>query len=72
MILRKSCAILVVMTKLTTIYSDRIRTLGEYKRRFDLLLTQNDESLIPSDLRGSIFSQSVKHGGLAEYEKVPC
>lgn len=45
-------------------------TLAEYKRRFGLLLKNNDESEIPSDLRGSIFAQSVKHGGAAEYEKV--
>lgn len=45
-------------------------TLKEYKRRFGLLLEKNDESLIPSDLRTSIFAQSVKNGGEAEYEKV--
>jgi aminopeptidase 2 len=45
-------------------------TLKEYKRRFGLLIDQNDESLIPSDLRTSIYAQSVKFGGLAEYEKV--
>ena len=44
-------------------------TLKEYKRRFGLLLEQNDESLIPSDLRTSIYALSVKNGGVAEYEK---
>ena len=46
------------------------RTLAEYKRRFGLLLDNDDESGIPSDLRSSIYSQSVKHGGEKEYLKV--
>lgn len=32
-------------------------------------MEQNDESLIPSDLRTSIYAQAVKNGGVAEYEK---
>lgn len=44
-------------------------TLKEYERRFALLMKQNDESLIPSDLRTSIYAQAVKNGGVAEYEK---
>ena len=49
---------------------DLCRTLAEYKRRFGLLLDSNDESGIPSDLRSSVYSQSVKHGGEKEYLKV--
>lgn len=44
--------------------------LAEYKRRFEPLLEKDDDSLIPSDLRTSIFSQSVRHGGEKEYKKV--
>ena len=44
--------------------------LAEYKRRFAALLEKDDDSLIPSDLRTSIFSQSVRHGGEKEYTKV--
>lgn len=44
--------------------------LAEYKKRFDALLSNNDHSSIPGDLRGSIFSQMVKRGGAKEYEKV--
>ncbi|SCZ99097.1 BZ3500_MvSof-1268-A1-R1_Chr3-1g05810 [Microbotryum saponariae] len=50
--------------------ADDPATLAEYKRRFALFLEKDDESLIPSDLRDSIFAQSVKHGGEAEYEKI--
>lgn len=49
--------------------SSRLSTLKEYKRRFGPLLEKNDESLIPSDLRTSIYALSVKNGGVAEYEK---
>ncbi|KAK4703907.1 hypothetical protein P7C70_g2308, partial [Phenoliferia sp. Uapishka_3] len=45
-------------------------TLKEYKIRFGKLLNDNDESGIPSDLRSSIYSQSVKYGGEKEYLKV--
>ncbi|GAA5943340.1 hypothetical protein JCM1841_004805 [Sporobolomyces salmonicolor] len=45
-------------------------TLKEYKRRFGLLLEKGDESQIPSDLRTSIYSQSVRFGGEAEYAKI--
>lgn len=45
-------------------------TLAEYKIRFGKLMDSNDESGIPSDLRGSIYAQSVKYGGEKEYLKV--
>lgn len=44
--------------------------LKEMKRRFDHLLTKDDDSLIPGDLRQSIFINSVRLGGEKEYEKV--
>ena len=46
------------------------RILTEFKQRFNRFLSANDESQIPSDLRASIYTQSVKHGGEAEYLKV--
>ncbi|BGP38710.1 Aminopeptidase 2 mitochondrial [Rhodotorula kratochvilovae] len=45
-------------------------TLAEYKRRFGLFMDQGDDSQIPGDLKGSIYSQSVRFGGEKEYEKV--
>ncbi|GJN87500.1 hypothetical protein Rhopal_000449-T1 [Rhodotorula paludigena] len=45
-------------------------TLAEYKRRFGLFLEKDDDSLIPGDLKGSIYTQSVRNGGEKEYEKV--
>ncbi|GAA5820392.1 hypothetical protein JCM11491_005473, partial [Sporobolomyces phaffii] len=44
--------------------------LAEYKRRFGALLEKDDDSLIPSDLRSSIFAQSVRLGGEKEYTKI--
>lgn len=35
-----------------------------------MLMENHDESGIPSDLRGSIYAQSVKYGGEKEYLKV--
>jgi len=44
--------------------------LAEYKKRFGALLEKDDDSQIPSDLRTSIFAQSVRFGGEKEYTKV--
>jgi aminopeptidase 2 len=45
-------------------------TLKEYKRRFGQFIEKNDDSLIPGDLKTSIYTQSVRFGGEKEYEKV--
>ncbi|GAA5938456.1 M1 family metallopeptidase [Sporobolomyces koalae] len=44
--------------------------LEEYQKRFNHFVQADDESQIPGDLRGSIYSESVKHGGEQEYAKV--
>lgn len=48
------------------------RILKEFKRRFGLLLEHDDDSAIPSDLRSSIYRNSVRLGGEKEYKKVRC
>ncbi|BGO90211.1 hypothetical protein NBRC10512_002414 [Rhodotorula toruloides] len=45
-------------------------TLAEYKRRFGQFIEKNDDSLIPGDLKTSIYTQCVRFGGEKEYEKV--
>ena len=45
------------------------KVIGEIKRRFKPFLESNDDSLIPNDLLRTIYAQSVKHGGEAEYNK---
>lgn len=45
-------------------------TLAEYRRRFGAFMEKNDDSGIPGDLKTSIYSQSVRYGGEAEYNKV--
>lgn len=49
--------------------SSFVRVLAEIKRRYGILVDQNDDSAIPGDLRRIIFSSAVKHGGEKEYEK---
>lgn len=44
--------------------------LREYGRRFGAFLSSGDESLIPGDLRPSIYAQSVKNGSEKEWRKV--
>ena len=44
--------------------------LKEAQRRFGLYIDQNDESVIPGDLRTAVFSAAVRNGGDKEYEKV--
>jgi len=44
--------------------------LEEAQRRFGLYVDQNDESIIPGDLRTAIFGAAVRNGGNKEYEKV--
>ncbi|SCV72291.1 BQ2448_4985 [Microbotryum intermedium] len=46
------------------------KILAEYRRRFAPFLEKNDESIIPSGLRNSIYSECVKHGGADEFEKM--
>jgi aminopeptidase 2 len=50
--------------------SDDAETIAEIKKRFKLLLDQNDDSAIPGDLRQTIFIMAVKQGGEAEYNKI--
>lgn len=50
--------------------SDDEETLTEYRRRFAIFVSKDDESAIPKDLRNSIYAHSVRLGGEAEYEKV--
>ncbi|TXT13659.1 hypothetical protein VHUM_01026 [Vanrija humicola] len=44
--------------------------LAELKSRFQPFLENNDDSRIPPDLQRSIFSNAVRHGGEAEYNKI--
>jgi aminopeptidase 2 len=44
--------------------------LAELKRRFQQLLENGDDSLIHPDLQRSIFTNAVRHGGDAEWNKV--
>ncbi|GAA6026335.1 hypothetical protein JCM11491_005152, partial [Sporobolomyces phaffii] len=44
--------------------------LAEVSRRFGAFLDSDDESQIPSDLRASIYSESVKLGSDKEYRKI--
>lgn len=44
--------------------------LAELKRRFQPFLEKGDDSLIPADLQRAIFTNCVKHGGKAEWEKI--
>ncbi len=44
-------------------------TVGEIKRRFAALM-DGDDSQITADLLATVYSNAVKHGGAAEYEKV--
>ncbi|GAA5960989.1 hypothetical protein JCM3765_006493, partial [Sporobolomyces pararoseus] len=44
--------------------------LSEYKRRFKPFLDSDDESLIPTDLRISIFAHAVRWGSEKEYRKI--
>ncbi|KAM0754815.1 hypothetical protein T439DRAFT_321862 [Meredithblackwellia eburnea MCA 4105] len=46
------------------------KVLAEYKKRFQLFKTSNDESGIPSDLRASIYSDAVSRGDVSDYETV--
>ncbi|TKA51094.1 hypothetical protein B0A53_05880 [Rhodotorula sp. CCFEE 5036] len=50
--------------------SDDAETLAAYRKRFDTFVETGDEAGIPSDLKTSIYSASVRHGGEKEYEKV--
>lgn len=45
-------------------------TLAEYRKRFEAFVESGDEAGIPNDLKTSIYSASVRHGGEKEYEKV--
>nr|XP_018263637.1 aminopeptidase 2 [Kwoniella dejecticola CBS 10117]OBR85795.1 aminopeptidase 2 [Kwoniella dejecticola CBS 10117] len=44
--------------------------LKEIKERFAPFLASGDDSKIPPDLQRIIFTYSVEHGGVAEYEKM--
>ena len=44
--------------------------LAEIKKRFAPFLAKNDDTQIPPDLQRSIFVNSVRHGGKAEFEKM--
>lgn len=46
------------------------RAVEELKRRFDLYMTQNNDEVIPGDLRRSIFVYAVRYGGEKEWEKM--
>lgn len=50
--------------------SDDQETLAEYRKRFHAFVEKGDEAQIPNDLKTSIYSSSVRHGGVKEYEKV--
>ncbi|KAI5890288.1 uncharacterized protein SCHCODRAFT_02631407 [Schizophyllum commune H4-8] len=50
--------------------SDEPKVIAELGRRFAPFLKDDDDSLIPADLVRSIFVNSVKHGGRAEYHKM--
>ncbi|GAA5976923.1 hypothetical protein JCM10908_005680 [Rhodotorula pacifica] len=45
-------------------------TLAEYRNRFKAFLESDDDAGIPGDLKNSIYSACVRHGGEKEYEKV--
>lgn len=44
--------------------------LAELKARFQPFLENGDDSRIPPDLQRSIYVNAVRHGGVAEYEKI--
>lgn len=44
--------------------------LAELKRRFAPFLEKGDDSLIHGDIQRSVFTNAVKHGGKAEWEKL--
>ena len=50
--------------------SDDEDTLAKYRKRFAAFVETDDEAGIPNDLKTSIYSASVRHGGEKEYEKV--
>jgi len=50
--------------------SEDPEVLAELKRRFQPLLEKGDDSLIHPDLQRSIFTNAVRHGGKAEWNKI--
>jgi aminopeptidase 2 len=44
--------------------------LAELKRRFAPFLEKGDDSLIHGDIQRAVFTNSVKHGGKAEWNKI--
>ncbi|EAU88167.2 leucyl aminopeptidase [Coprinopsis cinerea okayama7 len=46
------------------------KVIAELRSRFDHLLKTGDDSKIPADLQGTIYSIAVKYGGVAEYDAV--
>jgi aminopeptidase 2 len=45
-------------------------TIAEMQRRFQPFLSSGDDSLIPADLKATIFRMVVQHGGEKEYRKM--
>lgn len=46
------------------------KVLEELKNRFKHFVDTGDDSKIPADLQGIIFSTAIKYGGVAEYDAV--